>query len=214
MSLKLFGDTVFVIALKSIFLMIRLTMQICLKTLKNSSGIRLGALLFVTCGLLSACSGLTTVSDGSKSKIGAVFKPYRPDMVQGNFISKEQLAKVKLGADREEVKVLLGTPLLTSSMHVNRWDYIFAYKRGDTQVVEQRRVTAYFEKDLLVKIDADELPTEYELIAEIDGIKAERRPQRPPVAKELDDGKTTIQQVPTVPNPTQGLGIPRGDTRN
>jgi outer membrane protein assembly factor BamE len=189
-------------------------MQICLKTLKNSSGIRLGALLFVTCGLLSACSGLTTVSDGSKSKIGAVFKPYRPDMVQGNFISKEQLAKVKLGADREEVKVLLGTPLLTSSMHVNRWDYIFAYKRGDTQVVEQRRVTAYFEKDLLVKIDADELPTEYELIAEIDGIKAERRPQRPPVAKELDDGKTTIQQVPTVPNPTQGLGIPRGDTRN
>jgi outer membrane protein assembly factor BamE len=214
MSLKLFGDTVFVIALKSIFLMIRLTMQICLKTLKNSSGIRLGALVFVACGLLSACSNFTTISEGSKSKLGAVFKPYRPDMVQGNFISKEQLAKVKLGADREEVKVILGTPLLTSAMHANRWDYIFAYKRGDTQLVEQRRVTLYFEKDLLVKVDADELPTEYELIAEIDGIKGSRRPQRPPVAKELDDGKTTTQQVPTVPNPTQGLGIPPGDTRN
>ena len=194
--------------------MIRLTMQNCLKTLKNSSGIRLGALVFVACSFLSACSNLTTISEGSKSKIGSFFRPYRPDMVQGNFISKEQLEKVKLGADREEVKVILGTPLLTSAMHANRWDYVFAYKRGDTQLVEQRRVTLFFEKNLLTKIDADALPTEYELIAEIDGIKASSRPQRPPVAKELDDGKTTIQQVPTVPNPTQGVGIPRGDTRN
>lgn len=135
-------------------------------------------------------------------------------MVQGNFISKEQLAKVKLGADREEVKVVLGTPLLTSAMHANRWDYIFAYKRGDTQLVEQRRVTIYFEKDLVAKIDADELPTEYELIAEIDGIKGSRRPQRPPVAKDLGDGSAVVQPVPSVPNPTQGVGIPRGDTRN
>lgn len=215
MSLKLFGDIVFVIALKSIFLMIRLTMQICLKTIKNTpvgKGFKWSALALLAAGL-TACSGLTTISEGSKSKIGQVFKPYRPDMVQGNFISKEQLDRIKPGMDREEIKVILGTPLLTSVMHPNRWDYVFAFKRGDTQLVEQRQVTLFFEKDLLKEIKADNLPTEYELIAEIDGIKAERRPQRRAVARELE-GEHRAPTVQTVPNPTQGVGIPRGDTRN
>lgn len=215
MSLKLFGDIVFVIVLKSIFLMIRLTMQICLKNIKNTpflKGLAVSAVVLLAGGL-TACSGLTTISDGSKSKIGQVFKPYRPDMVQGNFISKEQLDRVKVGMDREEIKVILGTPLLNSVMHPNRSDYVFAFKRGDTQLVDQRQVTLIFEKDLLKEIKADQLPTEYELIAEIDGIKSDRRPQRKAVAKELE-GEHRTPTVETVPNPTQGLGIPRGDTRN
>jgi outer membrane protein assembly factor BamE len=163
--------------------------------------------------ILTACANLTTFSEGPKSKLGKVLKPYRPDMVQGNFISKEQLERLKLGMDREEVKVILGTPLITSVMHPNRWDYVFAFKRGDTQLVEQRQVTLTFEKDLLKKINADDLPTEYELIAEIDGIKASRRVQRKAVAPELES-QHAAPTVQTVPNPTQGVGIPRGDTRN
>ena len=162
---------------------------------------------------LTACQNLTNLSEDSKSKLGKVLKPYRPDMVQGNFISKEQLEKVKLGMDREEVKVVLGTPLITSVMHPNRWDYVFAFKRGDTQLVEQRQVTLMFEKDLLIKINADDLPTEYELIAEIDGIKSSRRPQRKAVAQELESHHPA-PTVETIPNPTQGIGVPRGDTRN
>jgi outer membrane protein assembly factor BamE len=162
---------------------------------------------------LTACKSMTTFSEDSKSKLGKVLKPYRPDMVQGNFISKEQLERLKLGMDREEVKVVLGTPLITSVMHPNRWDYVFAFKRGDTQLVEQRQVTLVFEKDLLKKINADDLPTEYELIAEIDGIKSSSRAQRKAVAPELES-QHAAPTVQTVPNPTQGVGIPRGDTRN
>ncbi len=193
--------------------MIRLTMQICLKTSKISSQVLKGVLAMATLASLTACGNLTSFSEGSKSKLGQVLKPYRPDMVQGNFISKEQLDRLKVGMDREEVKVILGTPLITSVMHPNRWDYVFAFKRGDTQLVEQRQVTIIFEKDLLSKINADDLPTEYELIAEIDGIKASRRPQRKPVAQELESHHQA-PTVQTVPNPTQGVGIPRGDTRN
>jgi outer membrane protein assembly factor BamE len=162
---------------------------------------------------LTACKSMTTFSEDSKSKLGKVLKPYRPDMVQGNFISKEQLERLKLGMDREEVKVVLGTPLITSVMHPNRWDYVFAFKRGDTQLVEQRQVTLMFEKDLLKKITADDLPTEYELIAEIDGIKFSRRVQRKAVAPELES-QHPAPTVQTIPNPTQGIGIPPGDTRN
>ena len=52
-----------------------------------------------------------------------------------------------------------------------------------------------------------------ELIAEIDGIKASRRPQRKAVAQELES-QHTAPTVQTVPNPTQGVGVPRGDTRH
>jgi len=175
----------------------------------------IGKWVLLACALvgLSACKNLTNLSEDSKSKLGKVLKPYRPDMVQGNFISKEQLEKIKLGMDREEVKVVLGTPLITSVMHPNRWDYVFAFKRGDTQLVEQRQVTLMFEKDLLIKINADDLPTEYELIAEIDGIKSSRRAQRKAVAPELES-QHPAPTVQTIPNPTQGIGIPPGDTRN
>ena len=175
----------------------------------------LGKWVLLACALVSltACQNLTNLSEDSKSKLGKVLKPYRPDMVQGNFISKEQLEKVKLGMDREEVKVVLGTPLITSVMHPNRWDYVFAFKRGDTQLVEQRQVTLIFEKELLIKVNADDLPTEYELIAEIDGIKSSRRPQRKAVAQELESHHPAAT-VETIPNPTQGIGVPRGDTRN
>ena len=185
--------------------------------IRNTSGatFTLGkwvVLAFALVGL-TACQSLTKFNEDSKSKLGKVLKPYRPDMVQGNFISKEQLERLKLGMDREEVKVVLGTPLITSAMHPNRWDYLFAFKRGDTQLVEQRQVTLVFEKDLLKKINADDLPTEYELIAEIDGIKSSSRAQRKAVAPELES-QHTAPTVQTVPNPTQGVGIPRGDTRN
>jgi outer membrane protein assembly factor BamE len=185
--------------------------------IRNTSGtaFTLGKWVLLTCALLvlTACQNMTTFSEDSKSKLGKVLKPYRPDMVQGNFISKEQLERLKLGMDREEVKVILGTPLIASVMHPNRWDYVFAFKRGDTQLVEQRQVTLMFEKDLLSKIDADDLPTEYELVAEIDGIKASRRPQRKAIAQELES-QHAAPTVQTVPNPTQGVGVPRGDTRH
>jgi outer membrane protein assembly factor BamE len=185
--------------------------------IRNTSGatFTLGkwvVLAFALVGL-TACKSMTTFSEDSKSKLGKVLKPYRPDMVQGNFISKEQLERLKLGMDREEVKVVLGTPLITSVMHPNRWDYVFAFKRGDTQLVEQRQVTLIFEKDLLKKVNADDLPTEYELIAEIDGIKSSRRVQRKAVAPELESHHPA-PTVQTIPNPTQGIGIPPGDTRN
>jgi outer membrane protein assembly factor BamE len=210
MSLKLFGDIVFVIALKCIFLMIRLTMQNCLKNTQKTLGRHLGLILLLASGLMAGCA--SSYSESFKTALGSTFRPYRPDMVQGNFISKEQASRLKLGMDREEIKVILGTPLLSDPMHANRWDYVFAFKRGRADIVEQRRVTLYFEKDVLAKIEGDELPTEHELIAEIDGIKGERR--QPKTNLPELDAKSNGPAVQTVPNPTSGVGIPKGDTRN
>lgn len=166
-----------------------------------------------------ALIGLTGCASGSQKDpndrdfLSKVFRPYRPDVVQGNFISREQMDTVRVGMSKDQIKQLLGTPLLTDIFHSDRWDYVFSYKRGDTQEADQRKVTLYFKGLILEKIDAEPVPRERELVAEIDELRKGRKPQKPPVAASLD-GPPPAKTVPSVPNPTEGVGIPVGGTRH
>jgi len=61
---------------------------------------------------------------------------------------------------------------LTDMFHNDRWDYLFYFKRGATEVVQQRELIVYFDGDKLVRwTGAENLPSELELLAEIDGDK-------------------------------------------
>lgn len=126
----------------------------------------------------AACSTYDSASHSLVKKL----TPYRAAVVQGNFVSREAVAQLKLGMSKEQVRFLLGTPLLNDIFHADRWDYIFTYKRGDSVIVQQRRYTVHFEADKLVKFEGDELPSEYELVAEIDGL---RKPSTTSAAKNV-----------------------------
>jgi len=107
--------------------------------------------------------------------MNSIFQPYVPDIVQGNFISSEQYASLKVGMTREQVRQIMGTPLLASFFHANRWDYVFEFKREGETIGKERRVTLFFQGDQLIKFGGDALPTEVELVAEIDNYARERR---------------------------------------
>lgn len=82
--------------------------------------------------------------------------PYRIDIQQGNVISAEQLAQLRIGMTRDQVRFVLGTPLLTDVFHERRWDYLYHLEKGKTRAIEQRRLTIAFGADGKVeKIDAD-----------------------------------------------------------
>jgi outer membrane protein assembly factor BamE len=98
-----------------------------------------------------------------------VFSPYRPDIQQGNFVSQEMLSQVKPGQGRDQVKFILGTPLLADAFHANRWDYPFYLARGNGELTTSR-VTVYFKDDKVERIDGGNLPTEREYIARLIGI--------------------------------------------
>lgn len=117
-------------------------------------------------------AGACSTYDTTSRKVANAITPYRINIVQGNFVSREAVSQLREGMTRDQVKFLLGTPLLTDVFHANRWDYVFSFRRGSTPVVQQRRYTVFFDGDRLVKFGGDELPSEYELIAEIDGMKA------------------------------------------
>ena len=116
----------------------------------------------------AANAGAQTSTVTKLQKFLWVLSPYRPDIQQGNFISQEMLAQLKVGQTREQVKFIFGTPLLTDVFHANRWDYPFYLTRGNGELT-QARVIVYFKDDKVEKFDGGNLPTEKEYIARIAG---------------------------------------------
>lgn len=106
-----------------------------------------GASLFpAACGLLlSACSANSLVD---------ALSPYRMDVRQGNYVSQEMVSRLTPGMPREQVRLIMGSPLLTDVFHADRWDYVYRYVPGSGEV-ELRRVALLFEKDKLVRVDGD-----------------------------------------------------------
>ncbi|HEY1225813.1 MAG TPA: outer membrane protein assembly factor BamE [Ramlibacter sp.] len=116
-----------------------------------------------------ANSGAQTTTVTKLQKFLWVFSPYRPDIQQGNFVSQEMLGQLKVGQTRDQVKFILGTPLLTDAFHADRWDYPFYLARGNGELTTSR-VTVYFKDNLLAKVDGGNLPTEREYISRLIGI--------------------------------------------
>ena len=184
-------------------------MPICSKNVSRinfASTLMAGAIAILA---LSGCSvggsQNTPVEYGIVTKI---FNPYRPDVVQGNFISKEQLETVRPGMYKEQVRQALGTPLLNDMLHPDRWDYVFVYRAGNTGKVEERKVILYFDGLVLKKIDAPPLPTDQGLVDEIDALRNNKAPN---IFTQVVG--PVINMAPTVPNPTSGVGIPQGGNR-
>lgn len=152
--------------------------------------------------VVSGCSTLGSVRDALPS-VGSVVTPYRIDIIQGNFVSREQAAAVSAGMPRSQVREILGTPLLTSAFHGNRWDYVFTFRRQG-QAPQQRRLTAFFTGDQLERIESDELPTEAEFIASLD---AKSRERKVPV---LDASEATLKAfaAQNKPAPVQPDAVP------
>ena len=115
-----------------------------------------------------ANAGAQTTEGTKLQKFLWIFSPYRPDIQQGNFVSQEMLNQLKVGQTREQVRFLLGTPMLMDMFHADRWDYPFYLARGNGELTTSR-VTVYFKDDVVERFDGGNLPTEREYIARIAG---------------------------------------------
>ncbi len=121
------------------------------------------SLCLVAGASLAACGSFNTAS----TRIANVITPYKIDVVQGNFVSREQAQALKLGMSRLQVRDVLGTPMLASIFHADRWDYVFTFKRQGAEP-QSRKLTVFFQGDALERIEADELPTEAQFVASLD----------------------------------------------
>ena len=115
-----------------------------------------------------ANAGAQTTQSTKLQKFLWIFSPYRPDIQQGNFVSAEILSQLKVGQTREQVRFLLGTPLLMDMFHADRWDFPFYLARGNGELTTSR-VTVFFKNDVVERFEGGNLPTEREYIARIAG---------------------------------------------
>ncbi|NSL55545.1 outer membrane protein assembly factor BamE [Uliginosibacterium aquaticum] len=107
--------------------------------------LRSGFLTLAVC-LLAACS----------------FKPYRIDVRQGNAITQEMVARLTPGMSREQVRLVMGSPMLVDVFHADRWDYVYQFSSG-YKTPERRKLTVFFEGDKLARLDGDVVPASGEM---------------------------------------------------
>ncbi len=97
------------------------------------------AIFFISLVFLSACS---------KNFDGSYKVPllYKLDVQQGNVIEQEMLDRLKPGMEKNQVKFIMGTPVIVDPFHNNRWEYIFSFQKSGG-VREQRHITLHFDED-------------------------------------------------------------------
>lgn len=109
---------------------------------------------------MSACGSV----DLSGRAMVETLKPYRATVVQGNFVSREQVQALQPGMSRQQVREILGTPLVTSVFHADRWDYVFTIQRQGVEA-QNRKLNVFFEGERFVRAEGDEMPSESEFVA-------------------------------------------------
>lgn len=120
------------------------------------------ALALCGAATLSGCSNVPSATQA----LTTTLSPYQPDVLQGNVITREQVTALQVGMERNQVVQILGTPLLQSVFHAQRWDYVFSFQRQG-QAVQQRRLTLYFDGPRLQRFEGDEMPSETEFVQAI-----------------------------------------------
>lgn len=88
------------------------------------------------------------------SSISNLLDSYTIDIQQGNYVSQEMVSRLKPGMSKEQVRFVMGTPLLTDIFHANRWDYVYYHKIPGGKTVE-RKVAVFFKDGRLDHLEGD-----------------------------------------------------------
>ena len=149
--------------------------------------------------LLAGAAGWILSGCGSFERVASSITPYKVAVVQGNFVSREQAQQLQPGMSRLQVRDIIGSPLVASAFHSDRWDYIFTLRRQGLPD-QSYRLTAYFKGDLLERFESDTLPTESEFVATVDNRAGAKAP-----SLEASDAQLARYPVPAPAAPPAPL---------
>lgn len=93
---------------------------------------------------------------GACSWVPRPISEYKIDIQQGNVLTQDMVAQLKPGLTKDQVRFILGTPVLMDMFHSNRWDYVYRLQKGRTGEVEMRKFSTFFDaSDRLVRVGGD-----------------------------------------------------------
>ena len=88
------------------------------------------------------------------SSISRLLESYTIDIQQGNYVSRDMVSRLKPGMSKEQVRFVMGTPLLTDVFHANQWDYVYYNKIPGGKTV-QRKLAVFFKDGKLDRLEGD-----------------------------------------------------------
>jgi outer membrane protein assembly factor BamE len=113
-----------------------------------------------------AGTALVAVVLSACSSVPRIVNEYKIDVQQGNVLTQDMVSQLKPGLTRDQVRFILGTPMLTDMFHANRWDYVYRLKKGASGEVEMRKFSAFFDDGgKLVSVSGDVAPAQADDVA-------------------------------------------------
>ncbi|CAH0524916.1 outer membrane protein assembly factor BamE [Vibrio hippocampi] len=80
---------------------------------------------------------------------------YRIDINQGNFVEQESVDKLRVGMTKEQVRFVLGSPMLVENGYPNTWYYIQHTTKGHDDSEQKNLVVNFDQTGALKDISGD-----------------------------------------------------------
>jgi len=81
---------------------------------------------------------------------------YRAAVAQGNLIKQEDLDQVEIGMTKNQVRFLLGTPMIDDPFTRSRWDYVYYLKVGRKDASQKRWVSIFFADEVVSEVSQNQ----------------------------------------------------------
>jgi len=130
---------------------------------------------------------------------------YRPDIQQGNLLQTSDVDQVKTGMTHSQVRYILGTPMVSDPFALDRWDYIYTFRRGRDRDVTRAHFIVRFDGDKVSSVEMADLPEETEN-SKI--IKQQRERQAASAAKVQAAAAAAGATAPATAAPDGGAAAP------
>ena len=81
---------------------------------------------------------------------------YKIDIAQGNYLEQKEIDKLQVGMTKEQVKYVLGNPVVKDSFNTNTWYYVYEFVSGKNENFNKRKkLVLSFVDDKLTKAEGD-----------------------------------------------------------
>lgn len=88
---------------------------------------------------------------------------YRIDIPQGNYLEQKNIDKLQIEMTKEQVKFVLGSPVVVDSFDNDTWNYVYRLKSGRSESLNvAKKFVVKFVDNKLVSAEGDfELPESF-----------------------------------------------------
>lgn len=84
---------------------------------------------------------------------------YRIDINQGNFLEAKDVDTLRFGMNKEQVRYVLGSPMLVEQGHPDTWYYVYYHKPGHDEPQQKDLKLSFDKNNKLIGLSGDYQPS-------------------------------------------------------